>query len=66
MFLLATDAVAAQLLHPTALSAALSAVDESLRTRDSGPVLTWLRTVQAAANDDVSLIGIRLSAPEVT
>jgi hypothetical protein len=65
LFLLATDAAAARLLDPTALRAALAAVDESLRSRDPGAVLGWLGTVQVAANDDVSLIGIRLSAPEV-
>ncbi|MBA4191963.1 MAG: hypothetical protein C0467_28620 [Planctomycetaceae bacterium] len=64
LFLLATDAVAAQLLHPHALKVALVAVRESLRTRNPESMLAWLRTVQATTNDDASLIGIRLPAPE--
>ncbi len=62
LFLLATDAVAAQLLQPPGLKSALAAVRESLHTRDSQPLLAWLREVQNTTNDDVSLIGIHLLA----
>jgi len=62
LFILATDAVAARLFHPPTFKSALAAVDESLRTRDSQTLLALLREVQATINDDVSVIGIRLSA----
>lgn len=66
LFLLATDAVAARLLHPPALVSAVAVIRESLRTRDAEPLLGWLHDVQADTNDDVSLIGIRLPAPQAT
>lgn len=62
LLVLATDAVSAQLLHPPAFEPALLAIREAIRTRESAPLLGWLRTVQAATNDDVSLIGVRLPA----
>ncbi len=64
LFLLATDAVAAQLLQPSASKSALAVIRESLHTRDSEPLLAWLREVQNTTNDDVTLIGIRLLAPK--
>jgi hypothetical protein len=60
LFLLATDAAAARLLDPPALAAALPAVREALVAGEPGPLYRWFREVQAVANDDVSLVAIRL------
>jgi hypothetical protein len=67
LFLLATDAAAARLLDPAALSPALEAARESLRGRDPAPLVGWSRELQATANDDVSVVAIRLpDGPEVS
>jgi serine/threonine protein phosphatase PrpC len=60
LFLLASDAVAARLLDPSALARGLAAVRESLQSRDVATLLDWCREVQTKINDDVSLIAIRL------
>jgi hypothetical protein len=64
LFLMASDAAAARLLDPKALAPALAAARESLKTRDSGPLLAWCREVQSAINDDVSVIAIRLTSTQ--
>lgn len=64
VFLLATDAAAARLLAPRELPAALTAVREALRSRNPGPLEAWLRTAQAAVNDDVTMVAVRLPTPE--
>ncbi|MCE9565104.1 MAG: hypothetical protein K8U57_23990 [Planctomycetes bacterium] len=64
VFILASDAVAVRLFHPPTFKAALVAVHASLRTRDSEQLLALLRDIQTKINDDVSVIGIRLSSPQ--
>jgi serine/threonine protein phosphatase PrpC len=66
LLLLATDAAAARLLDPTTLAPALAAVRAALRAGDRAPLLDWFRELQAAVNDDVSVIAVRLpGGPEV-
>jgi len=67
LLLLATDAAAARLLDPPALAPALAAVRAALRAGDPAPLLDWFRQLQAAVNDDVSVIAVRLpGGPEVS
>jgi hypothetical protein len=66
LLLLATDAAAARLVDPVALAPALAAVREALRDGKPAPLHTWFREVQSTANDDVTLVAIRLPAPEVS
>jgi hypothetical protein len=58
--LLATDAVAAQLLNPAAFPAALSTIAAALAAGDRHRLLDWLEQVQSRVNDDASLIAIRI------
>jgi hypothetical protein len=60
LFLLATDAAAARLLDPEAFAAALTAARAALATHDSPALADWCRTVQDAANDDVSVLAFSL------
>jgi Protein phosphatase 2C len=62
LFLLASDAVASQLLDREGLTRALGAVRASLRDRDRIPIIDWMREVQSTVNDDVSLVAIRIPA----
>jgi len=61
LLLLATDAAAARLLDPPARGPALGAVRASLRARAAEPLVDWFRELQTTANDDVSVIAIRLT-----
>ena len=67
LLLLATDAVAAKLVDPATVAPALIAVREALRDGKPDPLHAWFREVQSTANDDVTLVAIRLpDAPEVS
>lgn len=60
LLLLATDAAAARLLDSSALPAAMEAILDSLQTRDPSALQGWCRDVQTKANDDVSVVAIRI------
>jgi len=62
--LLATDAVAAQLVNPAAFPAAISAIAAALATGDRTGLRGWLKQVQSLVNDDASIIAIRILAGE--
>lgn len=60
VFLLATDAVAAQLLDKSVRSIALTAVREARESGETKPLENWLRSVQSRTNDDATLVAVRL------
>lgn len=58
--LLATDAAAARLFDPDARAAAAKAVRAALAARDPAALADWCRGMQEFANDDVTVIAVRL------
>jgi hypothetical protein len=64
LFLLATDACAARLLDPTALTPALEAVHAALESRDPAALVAWCHEVQDTTNDDATVVAIRLPPAE--
>lgn len=63
LFLLATDAAAARLLVPAERPRAEAAARAALAGRTPAPLADWGATVQAATNDDVTVMAILLPAP---
>jgi len=64
VFLLATDAAAARLLRPGGLAAGLAAARAARAARAAGaadPLADWCRAVQDDANDDVTVLAVRLT-----
>jgi hypothetical protein len=68
VFLLATDAAAAQLLSPGGLADGLAAARAALSARTAGPLEAWCRAVQDITNDDVTVLAVRPPrlAPELS
>jgi hypothetical protein len=60
LFLLATDAAAARLLDPPALTLALGAVRAARTAHEPAALAEWCRAVQDTNNDDVSVVAIFL------
>jgi serine/threonine protein phosphatase PrpC len=60
LFLMATDAAAARLFDPDARAAAAKAALAALAARDPAALAEWCKGVQDVANDDVTVVAIRL------
>jgi hypothetical protein len=62
LLLLATDAAAARLFDPAARRAALRAAAAALAAHTPDALTDWCRGAQDAANDDVTVLAVRLPA----